>query len=174
MGILPLPGCHCQDICDRKPNFGFDCVHTVHSGRDVPITSGPGWPFCRFQADRIYSIFVRKWHFVLCLPVKDFRKAIGAQFHAEAHISAQPPPPFEGSRLPHSYENKERSRRSFSPPRQGPQARLGQRRLPRLVRPSPLFHPLFHPWTIPSSKESAFYDQRQSGDLGCRSHCRRG
>src|ERR1700733_11224282 len=94
--------------------------------------------FCGFLPRRIYSIFVRKWHFCSMSAGLDFLKVTGAQFHAEAHISTQPPPSFEGSRLPHSYENQERSCCSFPPPRQGPQARLRKRRLPRLV----LAHPV--------------------------------
>jgi ribonuclease P protein component len=54
-------------------------------------------------------------------------------FHAEAHISTQPPPPFQDARVSHPYEDEERSGRSFAPPRQGTQARLRKCRIPRLV-----------------------------------------
>jgi hypothetical protein len=68
-----------------------------------------------------------------CLPDIIFHKNSGAQFHAEAHISTQPPSPLQSSRLSHSNEDQERSRRIVPAAREGPQACVGECRPPRLV-----------------------------------------
>jgi len=69
-----------------------------------------------------------------CRPGRDFdTEDSGAHFHAQAHISAQPPQAGQDTRLPGPHEDQERSRRAQPPPRAGPQARIGQRWLPRLA-----------------------------------------
>ena len=48
-------------------------------------------------------------------------------------ISTQPPPPRENARLQVAHEDQCRRSRAQPPPRRGPQARLRQRRAPRLI-----------------------------------------
>ncbi len=55
-------------------------------------------------------------------------------FHAEAHISAESPQPFEDTRLPQPYEDEERRRSAVAEAREGPQACFSQRGLSRLSR----------------------------------------
>ena len=55
-------------------------------------------------------------------------------FHAEAHISAESPQPFEDTRLPQPYEDEERRRSAVAQAREGPQACFRQRGLSRLSR----------------------------------------
>src|SRR5271155_1637801 len=61
------------------------------------------------------------------------RVSRGAHFHAEAHISTQPPSPFQDPRLSCPHENQERGRGIVPPSRQGSPSRLGERGLPRLI-----------------------------------------
>jgi ribonuclease P protein component len=63
---------------------------------------------------------------------KHFRSQI---FHAEAHISAQSPQPFEDTRLPQPYEDEERRRSAVAEARQRPQACFRQRGFSRLSLP---------------------------------------
>jgi len=67
-----------------------------------------------------------------CRQGADFTEEIGAHFHAQAHISTQPPPPREEARLPRPHENQERSCRVEPSPRRWPQACIRQRRASRL------------------------------------------
>lgn len=61
---------------------------------------------------------------------KHFRSQI---FHAEAHISAQSPQPFEDTRLPQPYEDEERRRSAVAEARQRAQACFRQRGFSRLT-----------------------------------------
>lgn len=58
----------------------------------------------------------------------------GAHFHAEAHISTQPPSSVKDPRLPGPYEDQERRGSIVPAPGQGPPSRVRQRGLPRLER----------------------------------------
>ena len=57
----------------------------------------------------------------------------GAQSHAQAHISTQPPPPREDAWFSRADEDQERRRRAEPPPRGRPQACQRKRRIPRLA-----------------------------------------
>ena len=74
-----------------------------------------------------------------CRQGADFQEETGAHFHAQAHISTQPPQTREDSRFPRAYEDQERRSRVEPPPGHWPQACGCQRRLPRLVFPAGLF-----------------------------------
>lgn len=66
-----------------------------------------------------------------------FSTETGAHFHAQAHISTQPPPPRQDSRISCAHEDQERGRGAEPPPRRGPQAGFSQRRTPRLGKLRP-------------------------------------
>ena len=110
-----------------------------------------------------------------CRATFSIKKSLGAQFHAEAHISTESPQPLEDPRVSQPHEDQERSSRIVTSPRPGPQARLSERRLPRLVS-SLEFGNLARPESLnfrgsvrnPLRKEFAFYEQRQSVSLCCR------
>jgi len=61
------------------------------------------------------------------------RFSLGAHTDAEAHISTEPPPPIQDPWLSRTHEDQSRASCTFPPPRQGPQACLRQRRVPRLA-----------------------------------------
>src|SRR5579862_5222362 len=53
-----------------------------------------------------------------------------AIFHAQAHIPAQPSSPLEDARISYADEDQGRPGGDFAPARQGPQAGVGEARLP--------------------------------------------
>jgi hypothetical protein len=53
-----------------------------------------------------------------------------AIFHAQAHIPAQPSSPLEDARISYADEDQGRPSGNFATARQGPQARVGEARLP--------------------------------------------
>jgi hypothetical protein len=57
----------------------------------------------------------------------------GAQCYAQAHIPTEPPPSGEDTWLFDAHEDQSGSSGAFSPPRQGPEARFRECRLPRLA-----------------------------------------
>jgi len=63
---------------------------------------------------------------------EDFRQETGAHFYAKAHISTQPASPLKDARLSLTYEDQVGSSRAEPSSCRRPQARLSQRRLPRL------------------------------------------
>jgi len=65
----------------------------------------------------------------------------GAHFHAQAHISTQPPPPREDSRIPGAHEDQVGRSCHQPPSRSRTQARRGQRGLPRLASSAALAVP---------------------------------
>src|ERR1035437_4588892 len=75
-----------------------------------------------------------------CCQSADSLEETGAHFHAQAHISTQPPPPCENARVPGAHEDQGRRCRVEPPPCNRPQARISQRRLPRLILPRRLAH----------------------------------
>jgi hypothetical protein len=86
----------------------------------------------RFAVPRVCA---RKWKQNLLSGIleevqeqKDFLRRQGAQFNAEAHISTQPPPPREDTRLQGAHEDELRRRRAQPSPGRGPQAGLRKRR----------------------------------------------
>ena len=102
------------------------------------LFSFAGW-IAGFTGHRLYLLFA-DLSFV----------QLGAQFfHAEAHISTQPAPSFESTRLPEPYEDEGRPGRTIASPGQGAQARLREAGLSRLVQ------------ACPGSKQSARADSRE-------------
>jgi hypothetical protein len=78
-----------------------------------------------------------------CRQGKDFNQETGAHFHAQAHISTESPQTRENPWLPRSHEDQGWRSRAQPPSRHGPQARVGQRWLPRLTLPCSLFQAEF-------------------------------
>jgi ribonuclease P protein component len=62
-------------------------------------------------------------------PIQKFRSH---RFHAETHISTQPPQPLQDARLSQPHENQERGRGPVTAARQGPQACFRKRGVSRL------------------------------------------
>ena len=75
-----------------------------------------------------------------CRQGADSYQETGAHFHAQAHISTQPPQTREDARFPRADEDQERRSRIEPPSRDWPQTCVGQRRLPRLTS-AVLFEP---------------------------------
>jgi hypothetical protein len=88
--------------------------------------SVPSESVLRFAANRFLPIYFGFASGVI------FHSGV-ASFHAEAYVSTEPSPSFEDARVPQSYENQERTGRSFAPSRKGPQARVRKARIPRVV-----------------------------------------
>ena len=89
------------------------------------------WASQRFALDSWLSLRYTQ----SCCQSADSFKETGAHFYAQAHISTQPPPPCENTRVPGAHEDQGRRCRVEPPPCHWPQARCSQRRLPRLTLP---------------------------------------
>jgi len=66
-------------------------------------------------------------------PIQKFRSY---RFHAETHISTQPPQPFEDARFSQPHEDEERRCGLVAAAREGPQTSFRERGIPRLDFPS--------------------------------------
>ncbi len=96
-------------------------------------------PYISCLGSRIVRARAKRW---IQIPACDILKAAdkteiffeetGAGNHAQTHISTQPPPPCENTRVSGAHEDQGRRSRAQPPPRRRPQARVRQRRAPRL------------------------------------------
>ena len=98
-----------------------------------------------------------------CCQSADSLEETGAHFHAQAHISTQPPPPCKDTRLQGAHEDQGRRCRVEPPPCHWPQARCSQRRLPRLALPA--VQSTFLPLPPPSGMRCLLRPRRVSREL---------
>ena len=100
----------------------FSCLaaYAGSSGRAARRCRAFGW------CGRLFSGILK-----VCCLYKIF--CLGAHSDAEAHISTESPPPRQDAWLQGPHEEQSWAGRIVAPSRQGPQARLCQRRLPRLT-----------------------------------------
>ena len=99
----------------RSPANGFAPLRMTARG---VLAGGRGLPACA----RSFILLIRFQ--------RDFRSSGAAIFHAQAHIPAQPSSPLEDARISDADEDQGRPRGDLAPARQGPQAGVGEARLP--------------------------------------------
>lgn len=111
-----------QNLCTRAHRASLPAARHRYS----PLAKTPAFATPRFP-------FSRALIYTLVSPDSKPCSCSGQErrtFHAETYIPAQSPPSFEGARVSHPYEDQERPRRHFPPPRQRPQAGFGKTRIP--------------------------------------------
>jgi hypothetical protein len=116
----------------RRVQRKFRAPASDHSGSVPPeLPSASGWPHP--GSNRPGWLQSPTFDILnTCHLGEDFRQETGAHFYAKAHISTQPASSLKDARLSLTYEDQGGSCCAEPSPCRRPQARLSQRRLPRL------------------------------------------